>query len=59
MVRPRTLTSGARLEMGDQVSLHRDWVCERLSGDRVDELARCSARQLDVVDAHGPTCVRG
>lgn len=22
----------ARLETGDQVSLHRDWVCERLSG---------------------------
>lgn len=49
----------ARLETGEQVSLHWDWVCERLSGDQVDELARCSARQLDVVNACGPTSVRG
>ena len=49
----------ARLETGDQVSLHWDWVCERLSEDQVDELARCSARQLDVVNAYGRASVRG
>ena len=49
----------ARLETGDQVSLHWDWVCERLSEDQVNELARCSARQLDVVNAHNRASVRG
>lgn len=49
----------ARLETGDHVSLQWDWACERLSKGQVDELARCSARQLDMVNAYGPASVRG
>jgi hypothetical protein len=38
------------LEAGDFVSLHWDWICERLSGPRLRWLQYCTARNLEAVN---------
>lgn len=38
------------LQPGDQVSLHWDWICDRLGGDAMAELANRTAQQLDSVN---------
>jgi hypothetical protein len=38
------------LAVGDRVSLHWDWVCDRLSSAQLDALAEASARQLDLAN---------
>jgi Family of unknown function (DUF6390) len=40
------------LAVGDQVSLHWDWVCDRLGSDQLDALAEASARQLDLANRY-------
>jgi hypothetical protein len=40
----------AGLRPGEQVALHWDWVCDRLSGDALDQLAGRTRRQLDAVN---------
>ncbi len=40
------------LVVGDVVSLHWDWVCDRLSREQADALASCSARQIDLANAY-------
>jgi hypothetical protein len=38
------------LVVGDVVSLHWDWVCDRLSTSALAWLAYCSKRNLDAVN---------
>jgi hypothetical protein len=40
------------LRVGDRVSLHWDWVCDRLSLAQADALAEASARQLDLANRY-------
>jgi hypothetical protein len=40
------------LAVGDRVSLHWDWVCDRLSPAQLDALAEASARQLDLANRY-------
>jgi Family of unknown function (DUF6390) len=40
------------LAVGDVVSLHWDWVCDRLSGDQVDVLAEVSNRQIALANRY-------
>jgi hypothetical protein len=40
----------AGLGVGDRVSLHWDWVCDRLTSAQVDALAEFSARQVDLAN---------
>jgi Family of unknown function (DUF6390) len=40
------------LAPGDLVSLHWDWVCDRLSAGQADALATYSARQIDLANAY-------
>jgi len=40
------------LAVGDRVSLHWDWVCDRLSSAQLDALAEASARQLDLANRY-------
>jgi hypothetical protein len=42
--------AGIDLTPGDQVSLHWNWVCERLTGRQVRALRAYSQRQLDIVN---------
>ncbi len=44
----RSFVSG--LQAGDRVSLHWDWVCDRLDGHQMEELAGRSRHQLDVTN---------
>ena len=41
------------LAAGDRVSLHWDWVCDRLTPYALGNLERCTARNLAAVNA-GP-----
>jgi Family of unknown function (DUF6390) len=41
-----------RLQAGDSVSLHWDWVCDRLTPAQVDALAEVSARQVDLANRY-------
>ena len=38
------------LAKGDVVACHWDWVCDRLSPERLERLQRWTARQLDLVN---------
>ena len=40
------------LAAGDLVSLHWDWVCDRLSPEQAEALATYSARQIDLANAY-------
>jgi Family of unknown function (DUF6390) len=40
------------LAVGDRVSLHWDWVCDRLSSAQLDALAEASARQFDLANRY-------
>jgi Family of unknown function (DUF6390) len=40
------------LAVGDRVSLHWDWVCDRLTSAQLDALAAASARQLDLANRY-------
>jgi Family of unknown function (DUF6390) len=46
----RPAGSGTALVVGEWVSLHWDWVCDRLSPDQLDALRHFTHRQLDVTN---------
>ena len=51
-----------QLDVGDTVSLHWDWVCDRLSPAKLARLQRCTAVNLDAVNAlptPGPAAICG
>ena len=52
---------GPRVSEGDWVSLHWDWVCDRLTTTALTRLRRYTARQLDIVNQRvehsGPAAV--
>lgn len=56
------LSLAGRLEPGDLVSLHWDWVCDRLSAGEAGWLAACDRRNLDAVNGaavRGPAAACG
>ena len=50
LLRVEGLGLAGPVQAGDWCSLHWDWVCERLDHRQLAALARCTARQLEVVN---------
>ncbi len=42
----------SRLAVGDHVSLHWDWICDRLSAEQTAALRDCSASQIDLANRY-------